>query len=387
MLKDLSVTDYASLGIIHMKKLTDISEIQYGYAFDSKYFTEDSSYPALVRIRDIKRGYSDTYFSGEYPKEYVLSAGDLLVGMDGEFNIAKWKTDGALLNQRVCKLVAKGDTNEEYLRFAMTKALKEIENRTSFVTVKHLSAKELNKLELNVPSSLSQANIANILSKIETIIELRKEELMNLENLVKARFAELFGDPVADSRGWGQVPLKQMLESIRYGTSTPPVFAEDGYCFIRATNIKNGRIVNNDMKHISQYEADRLEKCKLAGGEVLIVRSGVNAGDTCVITDEYIGQYAGYDMILVMKDEMNPIFLNELINTGYMNKVVKPLTRRAAQPHLNSEQVQSFPIIKVPKYLQDEFADFVKQTNKSKLLEAQQAGFIAKTGQQISFCR
>lgn len=185
MLKDLSVTDYASLGIIHMKKLTDISEIQYGYAFDSKYFTEDSSYPALVRIRDIKRGYSDTYFSGEYPKEYVLSAGDLLVGMDGEFNIAKWKTDGALLNQRVCKLVAKGDTNEEYLRFAMTKALKEIENRTSFVTVKHLSAKELNKLELNVPSSLSQANIANILSKIETIIELRKEELMNLENLVK----------------------------------------------------------------------------------------------------------------------------------------------------------------------------------------------------------
>lgn len=366
MLKDLSVTDYASLGIIHMKKLTDISEIQYGYAFDSKYFTEDSSYPALVRIRDIKRGYSDTYFSGEYPKEYVLSAGDLLVGMDGEFNIAKWKTDGALLNQRVCKLVAKGDTNEEYLRFAMTKALKEIENRTSFVTVKHLSAKELNKLELNVPSSLSQANIANILSKIETIIELRKEELMNLENLVKARFAELFGDPVADSRGWGQVPLKQMLESIRYGTSTPPVFAEDGYCFIRATNIKNGRIVNNDMKHISQYEADRLEKCKLAGGEVLIVRSGVNAGDTCVITDEYIGQYAGYDMILVMKDEMNPIFLNELINTGYMNKVVKPLTRRAAQPHLNSEQVQSFPIIKVPKYLQDEFADFVKQTNKSK---------------------
>ena len=223
-----------------------------------------------------------------------------------------------------------------------------------------------------------QNEIANVLNKAKRIIDNRKQELFMLDELIKARFAELFGDPVADSRGWGQVPLKQMLKSIRYGTSTPPVFAEDGYCFIRATNIKNGRIVNNDMKHISQYEADRLEKCKLAGGEVLIVRSGVNAGDTCVITDEYIGQYAGYDMILVMKDEMNPIFLNELINTGYMNKVVKPLTRRAAQPHLNSEQVQSFPIIKVPKYLQDEFADFVKQTNKSKLLEAWQAGFIAK---------
>ena len=217
-----------------------------------------------------------------------------------------------------------------------------------------------------MPNTETQSYIVSALDSVSKIIEYRQQQLQKLDELVKARFIEFFGDPVADSKGWGQVPLKQMLESIRYGTSTSPAFAEDGYCFIRATNIKNGRIVKNDMKHISQYEADRLEKCKLVGGEVLIVRSGVNAGDTCVITDEYIGQYAGYDMILVMKDEMNPIFLNELINTEYMNKVVKPLTRRAAQPHLNSEQVQSFPIIKVPKYLQDEFADFVKQISKSK---------------------
>ena len=55
-----------------MKKLTDICDIQYGYAFDSACFTEDSSYPPLVRIRDVKRGFSETYYSGEYPEEYVL---------------------------------------------------------------------------------------------------------------------------------------------------------------------------------------------------------------------------------------------------------------------------------------------------------------------------
>ena len=121
-----------------MKKLKDICEIQYGYAFDSKCFTDDSAYPQLARIRDVKRGYSDTYYSGEYSDEYVLSSGDLLVGMDGEFNISKWMCDGALLNQRVCKLIPKSGINKEYLRFAMSKAVKEIENRTSFVTVKHL---------------------------------------------------------------------------------------------------------------------------------------------------------------------------------------------------------------------------------------------------------
>ena len=108
-----------------MTKLTELCDIQYGYAFDSKHFTEDALYPQLARIRDVKRGYSETYYSGEYPDEYVLSAGDLLIGMDGEFNIARWKTDGALLNQRVCKVTAKPDANEEYLRFLLVKARSE----------------------------------------------------------------------------------------------------------------------------------------------------------------------------------------------------------------------------------------------------------------------
>lgn len=176
----------------------------------------------------------------------------------------------------------------------------------------------------------------------------------------------MFGDPVADTKNWGQTLLKEHLESIKYGTSTPPIFTDDGYAFIRATNIKNGKIVTNDMKYIPQEEADRLEKCKLSGGEIIIVRSGVNAGDTCIVTDEYIGQYAGYDMILVLSSDLHPVFFNTLINTEYMDKVVKPLTRRAAQPHLNSEQTQRLPIIEVPFELQEQFADFVKQVDKSR---------------------
>ena len=183
-----------------MKRLIDICDIQYGYAFDSKCFTEDSSYPQLVRIRDVKRGYSETYYSGDYPEEYILSEGDLLVGMDGEFNIARWKCSGALLNQRVCKLVAKIGTNEEYLRFAMSKSLKEIEQRTAFVTVKHLSAKELNKLELDVPELTKQDKIADILSRLERVIEARKEELEELDGLIKARFVEMFGNPVINPK-------------------------------------------------------------------------------------------------------------------------------------------------------------------------------------------
>lgn len=230
----------------------------------------------------------------------------------------------------------------------------------------HISQGYVKKIKVPVYSKNIQERIVNIMNICSKNIKHYEMILKEYDELVKARFIEMFGDPVADTKNWGQTLLKEHLESIKYGTSTPPIFTDDGYAFIRTTNIKNGKIVTNDMKYIPQEEADRLEKCKLSGGEIIIVRSGVNAGDTCVVTDEYIGQYAGYDMILVLSSDLHPVFFNTLINTEYMDKVVKPLTRRAAQPHLNSEQTQRLPIIEVPFELQEQFADFVKQVDKSR---------------------
>ena len=367
-MEDHPITNHASLGIIHMKKLTDISEIQYGYAFDSKYFTEDSSYPALVRIRDIKRGYSDTYFSGEYPKEYVLSAGDLLVGMDGEFNIAKWKTDGALLNQRVCKLAAKGDTNEEYLRFAMTKALKEIENRTSFVTVKHLSAKELNKLELDVPSGLNQANLANILSKIETIIELRKEELMNLENLIKARFVEMFGTYPANEMGWCTGTIRDVISEARYGSSRPAV--EGGqYPYLRMNNITyDGELDLSDIKRIDVPDSE-LEKCTVRQGDVLFNRTNSRelVGKTCVYNRDEMMVLAGFVIRIRVNSRVLPVFLSSFLNTDFSKQMLLGMCRTAVgQANINAKELQDIGLYIPPIDLQQKFIDFKLQIDKSK---------------------
>ena len=89
-----------------IKKLGEVATILNGYAFDSKLFSEDSNDIPLIRIRDIKRGYTETFYKGDFSEEYIIRKGDYLVGMDGEFNIAEWKGNDALLNQRVCKIVA-----------------------------------------------------------------------------------------------------------------------------------------------------------------------------------------------------------------------------------------------------------------------------------------
>ena len=133
------------------KKLTDVCSIQYGYPFESGNFTNEANGMPLIRIRDVKDGQTETYYEGPYPAEYIVHKGEYLIGMDGEFNIAPWKSDDALLNQRVCKITAKEGAFVGFLYRFLIKELKRIEDETPFVTVKHLSAKRLNQVTLPVP--------------------------------------------------------------------------------------------------------------------------------------------------------------------------------------------------------------------------------------------
>lgn len=240
------------------------------------------------------------------------------------------------------------------------------ENRTTGLhnlqTDSYINATEVINRGIN-----EQNKIVYDIDKVVELVNLHKKQLKDLDIIIKSRFIEMFGNPVTDSKNLGFKPLRGFIKNIRYGTSTPPVFSDYGFSFIRATNIKNGKVDNKDMKYIGQEEANKIPKCKLFGGEMIIVRSGVNAGDTCIIDADNIGNYAGYDIIIVFNESVNPVYINELINTHYMDMVVKPLTRRAAQPHLNSEQVQNLPIVNAPIELQNQFADFVAQVDKSKL--------------------
>lgn len=228
--------------------------------------------------------------------------------------------------------------------------------------------RDLKTLEFELPDLATQRKLAETLWSINDTMETYKKLIAATDELVKSQFMELFGDPVTNTQGREVRPFKDFMLDIRYGTSQPPTFNELGeFKFIRATNIKAGRITENGMLRISADEAAKIEKCRLNGNEIIIVRSGANTGDTCVVTDEYRDQYAGYDIIVTLNLEIaNPVFFNELMNTHYMQAIIKPLTVRAAQPHINSEQVQNLPMLVVPLQEQEQFATFVRQSDKSK---------------------
>ena len=358
-----------------MERLTDLCDIQYGYAFDSSCFTEDSSYPQLVRIRDVKRGYSETYYSGEYPDEYVLADGDLLIGMDGEFNIARWKVEGALLNQRVCKVTAKEGTNEEYIRFFLSKCLKQIEERTSFATVKHLSAKELNKIEIDIPSLEEQNNVADSLAKLEKVISLRKQELTHLDDLIKARFVELFGDPLINSLGLSTKPMTEVCEIIDgdRGKNYPTAdeFADEGYClFLNAKNVTSSGFNFNNCMFVSKEKDESLRKGKLSRGDVVLTTRGT-LGNLAFYTEdipyEHVRINSGMVILRMKREIVNEAYFIEQFKMQLAD-IKDKIASGSAQPQLPISTMNKIQILIPDIETQREFADFVVQVDKSKVV-------------------
>lgn len=142
-----------------------VVEVTNGYAFSSSGFNTGKGLP-LIRIRDIVSGKTETTYEGNFSDEYIVNNGDLLVGMDGDFNSSFWRSGKALLNQRVCKLTAnKKFYNQDFLAYLLPAYLNAINQNTSATTVKHLSSKTVKNIPLPLPAKQEQDRIVEKLDE------------------------------------------------------------------------------------------------------------------------------------------------------------------------------------------------------------------------------
>ena len=347
-------------------KLGEVCEILSGYAFKSSQFNDKKIGLPLIRIRDVERGFSDTYFEGDFPKEYLIHRGDLLITMDGSFIMKKWGGDLALLNQRVCKLrITDENVDEGYLSWMIPKFLKEIEDKTPFVTVKHLSVAKIKNISFFLPDIQEQKIISKKLDTIRQIYNFRKKQSEKYNELVKSRFNEMF--ILSD---FSLKRLGELVDEVRYGTSLPATI-NGKYGYLRMNNItENGKLNIQNLKHIDIPEKD-LEKYVVRKGDVLFNRTNSIelVGKTCIYELDFDMVIAGYIIrIRTNNNILNPRYLSEFLNFPSTKKFLRNIAKGAVnQANINAKELQDISIPLAPLSLQNEFADFVAQVDKSQL--------------------
>ena len=348
------------------KFLPEICTIQYGFPFDSAKFSTSEGMP-LIRIRDVVRGYSETFTTEEYKEEYIVSKDDLLIGMDGEFNIAKWGETPALLNQRVCRLFPTSEVDKNYLFYFMPSALKRIEEKTPFVTVKHLSAKELNKVKVPLPPLDEQRRIAAVLDKVSGLIAKRREQLGMLDELVKARFVEMFGDTIINPYGWNKNFLGTVCD-VRDGTHESPQYYNVGFPLLTSKNVTSGKIDLTECSLISKTDYNKInERSKVDMGDVIMPMIGT-VGKPVIVNIE--PNFAIKNVSLIKfrpNSEVLNIYILALLQSDYFDTTVLSKIRGGTQKFISLGDIRKLEILVPPIELQNKFAAFVTQTDKSKL--------------------
>lgn len=285
-------------------KIGEHLDILSGFAFKSSLFS-DSGMP-LIRIRDVLAGKTNTFYAGEYSEEYVIKKGDLLVGMDGDFNRETWNSKDALLNQRVCKLTADGEKlDQRFLYHLLPKELLKIHRNTPAVTVKHLSVKKIRDIEIPLPPLDEQKRIAAILDKADAIRRKRQQAIQLADDFLRSVFLDMFGDPVTNPKDFSIGTIRDFVETANYGSSGKASETEGEYPMLRMGNItyKGGWDFTN-LKYIDLSEKDK-PKYLTQKGDLLFNRTNSKelVGKTAVFEEEKPMAIAGY-LIRVRTNEL-----------------------------------------------------------------------------------
>ncbi len=268
-----------------LAKLFQLADIQYGFPFDSNCFGEKGRI-RVVRIRDIKKPEKLTYFDGDYQDEYIIQNGDILVGMDGEFNCTIWNHGPALLNQRVAKIIPKKSVSKNYLYYLLKIKLKEIEKRTTFSTVKHLLDSHLRNLEMPLLPMESQIRVGLMLEKADKLKQKREQANQMANKILQSVFINMFGNPVLNPKKWKLLTLPQVGTLARGKSKHRPRNAPE-LLGGKYPLIQTGEVANNGgfiTEYSQTYSEIGLKQSKMWSRGTLCITIAANIAATGILT-------------------------------------------------------------------------------------------------------
>ena len=350
------------------KKLGDIATYINGYAFKPQDRGEKGL--PIIRIQDLTgNAYDVGFYDGDYPERIEINDGDILISWSASLGVYIWDKGKALLNQHIFKVVFdKIKVDKRYFVFAVQYKLKEMELKTHGATMKHIVKKDFDNTLIPFPSIKDQIEIANIISKASEIISLRQEQLEKLEELIRARFVEMFGDPISNPYRYDKVSLSELAD-IKIGPFGSLLHKEDyiegGHALLNPSHIVDGKILPDDKLTISDEKYEELSAYQLKTGDVVMGRRGEMGRCAVVPRDGFL---CGTGSLLIRtKGEITADYIQKIISFPSFKKSIEDMAVGQTMPNLNVPIVSRFQIIKPPLEVQDRYYKFVAQVDKSKL--------------------
>jgi type I restriction enzyme S subunit len=349
------------------EKLGDIATYINGYAFKPNDWS-NTGLP-IIRIQDLTGNcYQCNRFDGEYNEKYEINNGDVLISWSASLGIYIWKGEKALLNQHIFKVVFnKKMVNKNFFVHQVKRILEKSETEAHGATMKHLTKSTFDALPFYFPDFEEQQKIATVLDKVSDLIALRKKQLEKLDELIKSRFVEMFGDPVSNPYGYKKVVLSELAD-IKIGPFGSLLHKEDyiegGHPLLNPSHIIDSKVVPDNKLTISDKKYEELAAYQLKAGDVVMGRRG-EMGRCAVVPKE--GYLCGTGSLLIRtKGEVTADYIQKIIAFPSFRKMIEDMAVGQTMPNLNVPIVSNFQIIKPPMEIQNNYYVFVEQVDKQK---------------------
>ena len=348
-------------------------------------FWDEGTIP-WIKIKDIKGKYVDiaeefiTQAGLESSSAKMLKRGTVLytifatLGEVGILNI------DACTNQAIVGLTVKNikQLNIEYLFYFLKSTKRYVEKIGRGVAQNNINISILKELEIPLFTISKQKEIVDILDKVLEIINGRKIELYKLDELIKARFVEMFGDPVANPKHWPMKKLKELSVQINSG-NTPKGgsenYVEDGIAFFRSQNVWKDRLEVDDIVYIDAKTHADMKRSSLKHGDILMTKTGrINTENSSLGRaalyegEDDMANVNGHVYFIRLKKGVNNRFvLRILVSSEYRDLIRNVCVGGIDKRQLNKEHIEDFPIICPPTDMIDDYVAFVAQVDKSKV--------------------
>ncbi len=269
-------------------------------------------------------------------------------------------------------LIPKNNVLPKYLYYAVSSM--HLEKYYSGATIPHIYFKNYKHERFVLVSKKEQEQIIWRFSLLEKMISNKQQQLLKLNELIKARFVEMFGDPISNKKSWKKRLLNDLVDKIGSG-ATPKggkeSYQDHGISFIRSMNVHDGYFNYKDLAYINSTQAKQLSNVIVQSQDVFINITGASVARSCIVPDDILPARVNQHVSIIRckSDVLNPIFINNLFLNDSFKRILLSigLSGGATRQAITKKQLEMLKIMLPPLSLQNEFANFVQQVDKSKV--------------------